>query len=258
MEEMNLLNDRQSDVGRRTSKISSHQILGTLGFVLVLGVVSVFSWRVFAFYRDIRSGEINPALGYTTTDFSRAATAFAAQAAESGGGSGEILGENDPTLGTDDAKIVLVEFGDFGCPYSREVAPVVRAVVKQYSTDIQFMYRDFPIDDVHPGASLAAEGGGCAQEQDKFWEYYDAVFAMSDDLSAASLTTIAEVIGMDVAQFERCIESGYYTNDVADDTSDGANAGVVGTPTFFFNGQKVEGSIPFTIFTQIVDAMRQI
>jgi thiol-disulfide isomerase/thioredoxin len=237
-------------------RFSTHQILGTLGFVLALTLICVFSWRVFAFYRDIRSGEINPALGYTTTDFSRAATAFAARAAASGESSGEILGENDPTLGSDDAKIVLVEFGDFGCSYSREVAPIVRAIVKQYPNDIQFMYRDYPIDDLHPGASLAAEGGGCAQEQGKFWEYYDAVFGMSDELSVATLTSIAETIGMDTEQFERCVESGYYANDVADDTSDGANAGVVGTPTFFFNGQKVEGSIPFTIFNQIVDAMR--
>lgn len=251
------MNERQSDVERRVSRFSTHKVLGTLGFALVLVMVCIFSWRVFAFYQDIRSGDINPALGYTTTDFSRAATAFAARAAANGSDSGEILGDNDPTLGSDDAKIVLVEFGDFGCPYSREVAPIVRAIVKQYSSDIQFMYRDYPIDDLHPGASLAAEAGGCAQEQGKFWEYYDAVFGMSDELSETTLTAIAETIDMDTTQFERCIESGYYANDVADDTSDGAKAGVVGTPTFFFNGQKVEGSIPFTIFNQIIDAMRQ-
>lgn len=255
MEEISLL--RNEDAAPKPSgRFSMHRMLGTLGFLAVLGVVCVFSWRVFAFYRDIRSGEINPALGYTTTDFSRAATAFAARAAANGGGSGEILGENDPTLGAEDAKIVLVEFGDFGCPFSREVAPIVRAIVKQYPDEIQFMYRDYPIDDLHPGASLAAEGGGCAQEQDKFWEYYDAVFASTGELSTETLMTIADTIGLDGEQFERCIESGYYTNDVVDDTADGARAGVVGTPTFFFNGQKVEGSIPFTIFNQIIDAMR--
>jgi protein-disulfide isomerase len=238
-------------------RFSTHQILGTLGFALVLLIVCIFSWRVFAFYRDIRAGEINPALGYTTTDFSRAATAFAAKAAANGADAGDLLGENDPTLGEDGAKITLVEFGDFGCPYSREVAPIVRAIVKQYSADIRFMYRDFPIDDLHPGATLAAEGGGCAQEQGKFWEYHDAVFGMADALSMATLMSIADSVGMDTEQFERCIDSGYYTNDVVDDTSDGAKAGVVGTPTFFFNGQKVEGSIPFTIFNQIIDAMRQ-
>ena len=254
---MNILDDRTSDVGRRTSRFSTHKILGTSAFALVLVIVCMFSWRVFAFYRDIRSGEITPARGYTTTDFSRAATAFAVRAAASSSDTGGILGENDPTLGDDDAKITLVEFGDFGCPYSREVAPIVRAIVKQYSADIQFMYRDYPIDDLHPGASLAAEGGGCAQEQGKFWEYYDAVFGMSDALSVTTLMSVVETIGMDPEKFERCIESGYYANDVANDTSDGAKAGVVGTPTFFFNGQKVEGSIPFTIFNQIVDAMRQ-
>jgi len=256
MEEISLLQN-QGSAPRPPRRFSTHQILGTLGFVLVLGIVCVFAWRVFAFYRDIRSGDINPALGYTTTDFTRAATAFAARAAVSGADSGTVLGEDDPTLGEDGAKIVLVEFGDFGCPYSQEVAPIVRAIVKQYQADIQFIYRDYPIDDLHPGAFFAAEGGGCAQEQGKFWEYYDAVFGMSGELSVASLTGIADDIGMDVEQFERCIESGYYTDDVKNDTADGARAGVVGTPTFFFNGHKVEGSIPFTIFNQIVDAMRQ-
>ncbi len=240
-----------------SARFSSHRVLGTLAFIGIILVVSVFSWRVFAFYRDIRAGEINPALGYTTTEFSRAATAFAVQAATKGDAAGDIRGEDDPTLGSDDAKIVLVEFGDFGCPYSREVAPIVRAIARQYAHDIQLMYRDFPIDDLHPGASLAAEGGGCAKEQGKFWEYYDAVFALSTPLSAEALVSIGDTIGLDSEAFERCIESGYYANDVADDTSDGANAGVVGTPTFFFNGQKVEGSIPFIIFNQIVDVMRQ-
>lgn len=255
MEEISLLSE-PAPLAPQPTRFSPRRVLGTLGFIVVLGVVCVFSWRVFAFYRDIRAGVINPALGYTTTDFSRAASAFGAQAAAQAGTSGNVLGANDPVLGADDAKIVLVEFGDFGCPYSREVAPIVRAIAKQYPNDIQFMYRDFPIDDLHPGASIAAEGGGCAQEQGKFWEYHDAVFAMQDDMSVASLLALADAIGLNTEQFGRCIESGYYTNEVIGDIADGAKAGVVGTPTFFFNGEKVEGSIPFTIFNQIIDAMR--
>lgn len=251
---MNLI-QQPEPVEKRPSRFSAHSIIGTVAFVAVLGVVSLFSWRVFSFYRDIQTGEINPGLGYTTTDFSRAATAFAKRAAESGDGDLALLGPNDETLGTDNPKITIVEFVDFGCTYSKEAAPIVRAIARQYAEDVRVVLRNYPLDDLHPGASIAAQGGGCAGEQGKFWEYHDAVMASGGDLSVETLSVIADELDLDIEKFQRCIDSGYYVSQVTNDLSDGAAVGVVGTPTFFFNGQKVEGSIPFTIFTNIVDAM---
>lgn len=233
-----------------------HRFLGVVGFVLALGVVLGFSWRVFGYYRDIRSGVLNPALAYTTTNFTRAATAFAAKAASTTADP-SLLGAHDPSTGPVDAKITIVEFVDFGCPYSQEVAPIVRAITKQYSADTRLVVRNLPLDDLHPGAMIAAEAGGCAQEQGKFWEYYDGVYAMKDALSVESLTSLADRIGLDTKAFGRCLDSGYYDKSIATDVADATALGVTGTPTFFFNGQKVEGSIPFTIFNQILNAMRQ-
>lgn len=235
---------------------SMSRVLGLFAFVGVLLLVLGFSWRVFGFYRGIRSGAINPALAYTTTNFTRAVSAFAVKAAANGD-SASLFGTSDPSLGKKDAKITVVEFGDFGCPYSQESAPIVRAIAKQYANDVQVVFRNFPIEELHPGATIAAQAGGCAAEQGKFWEYHDAVFASKTPLGMEMLTGVAANIGLDTEQFIRCVDSGYYENDVESDTSDGAIAGVTGTPTFFFNGQKVDGSIPFTIFTQILDAMRQ-
>lgn len=232
-------------------------ILRSLVFGVVLVVVCMFSWRVFSFYRGIQTGEINPGLAYTTTDFSRAAHAFAAKAAANASGTPALIGVNDPTTGTTSPKIIIVEFGDFGCPYSKEVAPIVRAVAKQHSADIQLVFRDFPLDDLHPGATLAALGGGCAAEQGKFWEYHDAMFASNVELGLEEILAVGEGVGIETEAFRSCIESSYYGNAVAADIADGASLGVVGTPTFFFNGEKVEGSIPFNIFNQIVNAMLQ-
>lgn len=253
---MNILDDLQ-ELEKATPSFFVRRIGGTLIFVGILAVIMFFSWKVFSIYQDIRSGAINPALAYTTTDFTRAASAFAAKAVAGGGGTGNLLGVNSPSIGPLDAKITIVEFADFGCVYSQESAPIIRAIAKQYANNIRLVFRDYPIDELHPGASIAAEGGGCAQEQGKFWEYHDAVFASGGELSVASLLTVAEQIGLDVEKFQRCIDSGYYTVDVNSDIADGAAAGVVGTPTFFFNGEKVEGSIPFTIFNQIINAMLQ-
>lgn len=235
---------------------SPARMLGMTGFVLVIFCVLGFSWRVFSFYRDIRNGSINPALAYTTTNFTRAVTAFAAKAAANSD-SASLIGTSDPSLGNKNAKITVVEFADFGCPYSQEVAPIVRAIAKQYSSDVRVVFRNFPIEELHPGATIAAQAGGCAAEQGKFWEYHDAVFASKEPLGVDMLSGIADTIGLDANQFARCLDSDYYAADVTTDGTDGAAAGVTGTPTFFFNGQKVEGSIPFTIFTQILDAMRQ-
>lgn len=232
------------------------RILGTIGFILVIGLVSGFSWRVFGFYQGIRSGTINPALAYTTTNFTRAVTAFAAKASANTG-SASLVGLGAPSMGDKKAKITVVEFADFGCTYSKEVAPIVRAIAQKYSADVRVVFRNFPIEELHPGSTIAAQAGGCAAEQGKFWEYHDAVFASKVPLGVDMLNTVADGIGLDSKQFARCLDSGYYTNAVEADGSDGAAAGVTGTPTFFFNDQKVEGSIPFTIFTQILDAMRQ-
>ncbi len=251
-EEINMLPTPQAPLMKHRWPVS--RILGTLGFILAIALVSGFSWRVFGFYQGIRSGSINPALAYTTTNFTRAVSAFAAKASTNSGNV-SLLGLNAPALGEKNAKISIVEFADFGCTYSKESAPIVRAIAQKYSADVRVVFRNFPIEELHPGSTIAAQAGGCAAEQGKFWEYHDAVFASKDPLGVDMISAIADSIGLDAKQFAKCVDSNYYANAVEADSADGTAAGVTGTPTFFFNGQKVEGSVPFTIFTQILDAM---
>lgn len=223
-------------------------------FVFALIALMVFSWRVFAFYRAIAAGDVIPALAYSTDDFTRAGAAVLKLSKQSTANT-DVASGDDPSLGSSKAPITIVEFADFGCPYSQEASYVVRAVAKQFPNDVRVIYRDLPLDDLHPGASLAAEAGECAQEQNMFWEFHDTIYGGSVEFTQEGLLNAASSIGLNEEAFTACLASRSFEDEVNSDLLDGAAAGVVGTPTFFFNGVKVEGSIPFSVFNEIVHAL---
>lgn len=223
---------------------------------IVVGIIFLlfllFAWRVFAFYRQIQLGIIDPAT--YTFQKTRASGSYLASFASQAPGSGTLATQDDPSIGSDDPKLTIVYFADFGCPYSEEVSYVVDAVSKQFTNQVRFIYRDFPLTELHPGADLAAQAGECAEEQGRFWQMHDVLYANSGEYTAQNLVTFADDAGLDLPDFTKCLESGRYADEVQADVADGVAAGVVGTPTFFFNGQKVEGSIPFSVFNELVHA----
>lgn len=222
-------------------------------FVLAMIGLVAFSWRVFSFYRAIDRGEVIPVLAYSNDDFTRAGAAVVRMAQEA-----EVTDTtsfDDPSLGSSNAKVTIVEFADFGCPYSKEVSYIVRAVAQQFPDQVQIIYRDFPLVDVHPGADLAAQAGECAQEQGMFWEFHDTIYEDAADLTQENMLRAASSVGLDEEAFATCLLSGRFEEEVNEDLESGAAAGVVGTPTFFFNGVKIEGSVPFSIFNEIVHAL---
>jgi len=222
-------------------------------FALAMIGLVAFSWRVFSFYRAIDRGEVVPVLAYSSDDFTRAGAAVARLA--QGEEVTDTTSVDDPSLGSSTAKVTIVEFADFGCPYSKEVSYIVRAIAQQFPDQVHVIYRDFPLTDVHPGADLAAQAGECAQEQDMFWEFHDKIYADDDDLTQENMLRTASAVGLDEEEFATCLLSGRFEDEVNEDLRAGAAAGVVGTPTFFFNGVKIEGSIPFAIFNEIVHAL---
>lgn len=163
-----------------------------------------------------------------------------------------LITDDDPSLGTEDAALTIVEFADFQCPYSRESYSVVRQIASMYPDTVRFIYRDFPIDALHPLARQAAEAAECAHEQGKFWYMHDKIFQNQDQLSVTSFVRFAREIGLDEDQFKKCFESGKYQQEVEEDYMNGVELGVAGTPTFFFNGVKVAGSIPLDKFKEII------
>ena len=116
------------------------------------------------------------------------------------------------------------------------------------------MVRDFPLNSIHPFAQKAAEATECADEQGKFWEYHDVVFANQSTIDVDSLKGYAAELGLDTGTFDDCLDEGKQSSEVEKDLEDGRASGVTGTPAFFINGQLVSGAQPFSVFQQIIDA----
>jgi protein-disulfide isomerase len=114
--------------------------------------------------------------------------------------------------------------------------------------------RDFPLNAIHPHAQKAAEATECADDQGKFWEYHDAVFANQSAIDVDSLKGYATQLDLDTGAFNDCLDNGEQSSEVGKDLEDGRASGVTGTPAFIINGQLVSGAQPFTVFQQVIDA----
>ena len=173
------------------------------------------------------------------------------------------LVENDAILGDKNAKVTVVEFSDFQCPFCRQFwAQTFPQLKKDYidAGKVKFVYRDFPLSSIHPSAEISAEATQCANDQGKYWEMNNKIFGEEEKLGTGTvqfgvsdLKKWAGQIGLDVNNFNSCLDSGKYKSEVAKDLADGQAAGVEGTPTFFINGKALVGALPYTDFKQAID-----
>jgi protein-disulfide isomerase len=162
---------------------------------------------------------------------------------------------NNPALGLADAKVTIVEFSDFQCPYcARFQSDTFPQITQNYGDKIRFAYRNFPLTSLHQYALKAAEASECANEQGAYWKYHDLLFQNQSALDDASLKNYAASLGLDTAAFNQCLDSDKYMSDVQKDYQDGITAGVQGTPAFFINGMPISGAQPYTVFKAAIDA----
>ena len=152
------------------------------------------------------------------------------------------VSERDHVAGPDDAPVTLVEYGDYECPYCGMAHPIVKRAQQDLGNRLRFVFRNFPLAESHPHARLAAEAAEAAGAQGKFWEMHDMLFEHQDALEAEDLMRYAKSLGLDVPKFGHDLEAGTYTKRVRDDFRNGVRSGVNGTPTFFVNGNRYEGS----------------
>jgi Protein-disulfide isomerase len=152
------------------------------------------------------------------------------------------VGAGDHVAGPDDAPVTLVEYGDYECPHCGLAHPIVKAVQQELGSQLRFVFRNFPLAEAHPHARLAAQAAEAAAAQGKFWEMHDIVFEHQDALEVEDLIGYAKSLGLDAAQFSRDLETGTYAKKVRDDFRNGVRSGVNGTPTFFVNGVRYDGS----------------
>ena len=161
---------------------------------------------------------------------------------------------DSPSQGPASAKVVVVEFGDFECPYCGEEEPVVTQMLSDYAGRIRFVFKEFPLASIHPYAELAAEAALAANAQGKFWPYHDALYANQSALGRSDLDTYASQLGLDLTKFDAALDDGTYVAAVAADVTEGTALGVDGTPTFFINGIAVVGAVPYSDLQSVIDA----
>jgi protein-disulfide isomerase len=153
--------------------------------------------------------------------------------------------EGGATKGNKNAKVTLVEFTDYQCPFcSRHFRDTQPQIDNDYvkTGKIRYVLREFPLEAIHPLAFKAAEAANCSGEQGKYWEMHDRLFGNQNALAAEQLAGHAEAVGLDAGKFKTCLESGKYTAKVRKDLTDAQKAGVTGTPTFFIGLTDSKGS----------------
>ncbi len=153
--------------------------------------------------------------------------------------------------------MTLVEFSDFQCPACGVYYPIVTQVVKDFKDNLTFVYRNFPLTDLHPNAQLAAQAAEAAGIQGKYWEMHDLLFTKQSDWSASStardiFTQYAQTLGINMDQFKKDIDSDTVKNKIAEDVGDGNALGITGTPTFFLNGVKLDNPASLADFEVLI------
>ncbi len=168
-----------------------------------------------------------------------------------------------PTIGNDNAKVTVVEFSDYQCPFCEQFDKnTFPQLNDEYikTGKIRFAYRHYPLTSIHPNAQKAAEASECANEQGKFWDYHAKLFesqenwtTLTGDALSNAFADYAGGLGLDQGQFKSCLDAEKYKQLVDADAADGATAGVDGTPTFFVNGWRMVGAQPFAQIQQLIE-----
>jgi protein-disulfide isomerase len=167
----------------------------------------------------------------------------------------DISIDDDPIFGPADAPITIIEFSDYECPFcQRWHAQVFDRLLETYPNEIRFVYRDFPLVNIHPNAIPAAIAANCAGEQGQFWPFHNSLFSGVYGLGTQAYVQYASEIGMDVEAFSACMSDNDYSAEVQADFEYASNLGVSSTPTFFLNGIAIVGAQSYEVFQQVVEA----
>jgi protein-disulfide isomerase len=163
--------------------------------------------------------------------------------------------------GNKNSKVTIIEYSDFECPFcARAYSDAVRQIKSNYKdNEVAIIYRDFPLNSIHPNAQKAGEAAECAGDQGMFIQMHDLMFERGVSGGVTVMKQYASEIGLDTGEFNDCLDSGKYASEVSDELQEGASLGVQGTPAFFVGNEKdgfvsVSGAQPFNVFKQLIDS----
>ena len=169
-----------------------------------------------------------------------------------------VSADDDPFKGDADAPVTIIEFSDYECPFcKRHIDQVYPQLLENYveTGQVKYVFRDFPLS-FHPNAFPAAVAANCARDQgddETYFEYHDILFANQQELTPENFVTWAGEMDLDTAEFEECLESGKFDEEVEQDIADGSSYGVSGTPGFFINGWFIKGAFPYSSFEELIE-----
>jgi protein-disulfide isomerase len=153
--------------------------------------------------------------------------------------------QHDHVRGPANAPVTLVEYGDYECPHCRLAHPIVNAVRQHFAPQLRFVFRHFPLSQIHPNAETAAESTEFAGAHGRFWEMHDGIYENQDRLGLPLLFALVRTLGLSELELQSALASGEYEPKVRADFLGGVRSGVNGTPSFFINGERHDGSYAF-------------
>ncbi|MBI2105828.1 DsbA family protein [Candidatus Woesearchaeota archaeon] len=168
--------------------------------------------------------------------------------------------DDDPFIGDENAPITMIEFSDFQCPFCKRFRDQAFDQLKSQYIDagkVKFVYRDFPLSSIHPMAQKAAEAGECADDQGKFWEMHDKIFEGQSVWASSGVSIFkqyAQELNLNSNEFDNCLDSGKYKDEVEKDLNDATRSGGQGTPYFLVGNQQISGAQPFVAFQQAIES----
>jgi protein-disulfide isomerase len=165
------------------------------------------------------------------------------------------VSDQDHVEGPADAPLTLVEYGDYQCPYCGAAYPVVKRLQKKLGKKLRFVFRNFPLTQAHPYALIAAEAAEAAALQGKFWEMHDLLFEQQTFLEPEMIPLWAKRIGLDLRKFENDIREGVVENRIKEDRHSAIRSGVNGTPTFYMNGIRYDGSPDYYSMLEALESL---
>lgn len=159
---------------------------------------------------------------------------------------------DSPFKGGANAAVTIIEFSEFQCPFCSRVTPTMEEIAKTYGDDVRIVFKHNPLS-FHQDAPLASEAAMAANEQGKFWEYHDLMFANQKAIKRENLEQYAQQLGLNMDKFKAALDSGKFKAQIQEDQALAAKVGARGTPTMFVNGRKVVGAQPASAFEAIID-----
>lgn len=163
------------------------------------------------------------------------------------------VASTDPVRGPRSARVTIVEFSDYQCPFCARVTPSLAKVLATYGDRVRLVWKDFPLEDIHPRAVELARAARCAGEEGKYWEFHDRVFASQEQAATLPLDDYAKALGIQPRDFAECVKSGRHTKAVIEGQDAGNRLGVESTPTLFVNGRRITGAQPFEVLARVID-----